>query len=164
VDTQKVGGIEPVNQLMQSYGLHTIRATGSAAVWYKARQAAPNAATFHAEGKTPFGLSSPHDMGKLLEKIARGEAVSKEASEQMLAIMRGQIYRTRIPKYVSGYVVPHKTGDFLSFIGNDVGLLESEKHHVIMSIFTANHYGLVSYLDDAIGRVAEQVANYYGFR
>lgn len=161
---EKVGGIEPVNHLMRSYGLNTIRATGSTEAWFTALRAAPNAATFHAEGKTPFGLSSPRDMGKLLEKIARGEAVSKPASEQMLAIMRGQIYRTRIPKYVTGYVIPHKTGDFLPFIGNDVGLLESEKHHIVLSIFTAHHSGSGAMLEDAIGRVAEQVADYYGFR
>jgi hypothetical protein len=63
-----------------------------------------------------------------------------------------------------GYVVPHKTGDFLPFIGNDVGLLESEKAHIVLSIFTAHHYGIGPYLEDAVGRIAEQVANYYGFR
>lgn len=161
---EKVGGIEPVNQLMRSYGLNTIRATGPTEAWFKAVQAAPNAAAFHTAGKTPFGLSSARDMGKLLEKIARGQAVSQKASEQMLTIMRGQIYRTRIPKYVTGYVVPHKTGDFLPFIGNDVGLLESEKSHIVLSIFTAHHYGIGPSLEDAIGRIAEQVANYYGFR
>ena len=161
---EKVGGIEPVNKLMQSYGLKTIRATGTTEAWFTALQAAPNAAAFHAEGKTPFGLSSARDTGKLLEKISRGQAVSRKASEQMLTIMRGQIYGTRIPKYVTGYVVPHKTGDFLPFIANDVGLFESEKSHVVLSIFTAHHYGIGPYLEDAIGRIAEQVANYYGFR
>jgi beta-lactamase class A len=160
----KVGGIEPVNQLMRSYGLNTIRATGPTEAWFTALRVAPNAAAFHAEGKTPFGLSSARDTGKLLEKIARGQAVSQKASEQMLTIMRGQIYGTRIPKYVTGYVVPHKTGDFLPFIGNDVGLLESEKAHIVLSIFTAHHYGIGPYLEDAVGRIAEQVANYYGFR
>jgi len=161
---EKVGGVEPVNQLMRSYGLNTIRATGPTKAWFTALQAAPNAAAFHTEGKPPFGLSSARDTGKLLEKIARGQAVSQKASEQMLTIMRGQLYRTRIPKYVTGYVVPHKTGDFLPFIGNDVGLLESEKSHIVLSIFTAHHYGIGPYLEDAIGRIAEQVANYYGFR
>lgn len=160
----KVGGVGPVNELMGRYGLSTIRATAPADAWFKALRAAPSAAKFHAEAKTPYGLSSPRDMGKLLEKIARGEAVSAKASEQMLAIMRGQIYRSRIPKYVTGYQIPHKTGDFLPFIGNDVGLLESDKHKVVISIFTAQHFGLGSSLEDAIGRIAEQVANYYGFR
>jgi beta-lactamase class A len=161
---EKVGGPEPVNELMRSYGLTTIRATGPTDAWFKALRAAPDRAKFHAEGKNPFGLASPRDIGRLLEKISRGEAVSKKASDQMLQIMRGQVYSTRIPKYVTGYAIPHKTGDFLPFIGNDVGLLESSKYRVVLSIFTAQHYGVGTYLEDAIGRIAEQVANYYGFK
>jgi beta-lactamase class A len=161
---EKVGGPEPVNRLMQSYGLNTIRATGPTDAWFKALRASPDRARFHAEGKNPFGLASPREIGKLLEKISKGEAVSNKASEQMMAIMRGQVYSTRIPKYVRGFAVPHKTGDFLPFIGNDVGLLENNKYHVVLSIFTAQHYGVGPLLEDAIGRVAEQVANYYGFK
>ncbi|HLG13368.1 MAG TPA: serine hydrolase [Blastocatellia bacterium] len=161
---EKVGGVEPVNKLMQSYGLATIKATGPSDNWFKALRAAPSAQEFHRAGKTPFGLSSPRDMGKLLEKIHKGEAVSKKASDQMLEIMRGQVYSSRLPKYVTGYRVPHKTGDFLPYIGNDVGILESQNRHVIISVFTANHYGMGPSLEEAIGRIAEQVANYYGFR
>ena len=160
----KVGGTEPVNKLMQSYGLNTIKATGPSDNWFKALRAAPSPQEFHKEGKTPYGLSSPRDLGKLLEKIHKGEAVSKKASDQMLEIMRGQVYSSRLPKYVTGFRVPHKTGDFLPYIGNDVGLLESANRHVIISVFTANHYGIGPYLEDAIARIAEQVANYYGFR
>jgi beta-lactamase class A len=161
---EKVGGIEPVNKLMQEYGFNTIKATGPTDNWFKAIRAAPSAQEFHRAGKTPFGLSSARDMGKLLEKIQKGEAVSKKASEQMLEIMRGQVYSSRLPKYVTGFRVPHKTGDFMPYIGNDVGILESQTRHVIMCVFTANHYGVGPYLEDAIGRIAEQVANYYGTR
>src|SRR5215831_3741338 len=38
---QKVGGTEPVNTLMRSYGLNTIQATGTTDVWFKALGAAP---------------------------------------------------------------------------------------------------------------------------
>lgn len=168
----KVGGTEPVNQLMRSYGLNTIKATGSADVWFKALAAAPGSAEFHNEGKTPFGLSSPRDMGRLLEKIARGEAVSKKASDQMIQIMNGQIYRTRLPKYVGGFQLPHKTGDFVPFIANDVGLLINDKHTIVLSIFTEKHNvptGLPTnlvgtYIEDAIARIAEQVSNYFGYK
>jgi beta-lactamase class A len=160
----KVGGPAPVNELMRSYGLNTIKATGTADVWFKAIRAAPSAQEFHREGKTPFGLSSPRDMSKLLEKISRGEAVSKNASNQMLQIMRGQVYSTRLPKYVTGVRLPHKTGDFLPYIGNDVGIMEMPDKNIVISVFTAHHYGVSAYLEDAIGRIAEQVASYYGYR
>jgi len=161
---EKVGGPEPVNKMMQSYGLNSIKATGTAEAWFKAIAAEPDRWKFHTEGKTPFGLSSPRDMGKLLEKIHKGEAVSKQASEQMLQIMRGQDHSSRLPKYVTGFRVPHKTGDFLPYIGNDVGILESQNRHIIISVFTARHNGIGSNLEDAIGRIAEQVANFYGYR
>ena len=161
---EKVGGTEPVNKLMQSYGLNTIKATGPSDAWFKALRAEPDAWKFHSEGKTPYGLSSPRDMGKLLEKIHKGEVVSKQASEQMLQIMRGQVYSSRLPKYVSGFRVPHKTGDFLPYIGNDVGILESANRHVVISVFTARHNGIGPNLEDAIGRIAEQVANFFAFR
>jgi len=162
----KVGGIEPVNQLAQSYGLKNTRATGIADTWFKALRAAPSAAQFHTEGKTPFGLSSPRDMGKLLEMMERGQAVSKKSSDLMLQMMRGQVYSSRLPKYLTGtgFRVPHKTGDFLPYIGNDVGILESPSRNVVIAIFTAHHYGSGPYLEDAIGRIAEQVANYFSYR
>ncbi len=160
----KVGGVGPVNALMAEYGLKSIRATGTTDAWFQALREAGSAARFHAEAKTPFGLASPRDVGRLLEKIARGEAVSKPSSDAMLAIMRQQVYRSRLPKYVTGYAVPHKTGDFLPYIGNDVGLLESEKHRIVIVVFTAQHYGVGAQLEDAIGRVAEQVADHYAAR
>jgi hypothetical protein len=79
---------------------------------------------FHREGKHPYGLSSAHDMGLLLEKIKTGKAVSKAASDQMMGILRGQLYTTRLPKYVTGFRVAHKTGDFLPYVGNDVGVFQ----------------------------------------
>lgn len=155
----KVGGIDTVNKLMASYGLTSIRATGPASVWFAALRAAPSAAEFHKEAKTPFGLSSPRDMGHLLERIATGKAVSKDASEQTLQILRGQVYSSRLPKYVTGFRVAHKTGDFLPYIGNDVGIFESEKRNIVVCVFTAGHTGVGSYLEDAIARIGELIAN-----
>jgi beta-lactamase class A len=169
---EKVGGTEPVNALMQSYGLSTIQATGTTDTWFKALAAAPSPADFHNQGKTPFGRSSPRDMGRLLERIALGQAVSKNASDQMIEIMNGQLYGTRIPKYLGGFQTPHKTGDFVPFIANDVGLLISSERKVVISVFTEKRNLWASlptnlvgpYIEDAIGRIAEQVADYFAHR
>jgi len=165
---RKVGGPSAVNRLMDEYHFDRIRATGLAEDWFRALRASNNRDAFHREAKNPFGLSSPRQMGLLLEKIEKGEAVSKEASEQMLGHLRGQLYASRIPRYLAftGFSSrpPHKTGDFLPYIGNDVGVLEANGKRVIVSIFTANHFGNGTILEDAIGRVTEQVANYFGNR
>jgi beta-lactamase class A len=160
----KVGGPAPVNALMESWGLKSIHSPGVADDWFKALRAAGNAETFHRQAKNPFGLSSPRDMGKLLEKMEKGEAVSQAASRQMLQIMRGQVYSSRLPRYVEGYRIPHKTGDFMPYIGNDVGVLESGQRRIIMSVFTANHFGEGAALEDAIGRIAELTGNYFAAR
>jgi beta-lactamase class A len=160
----KVGGPQAVNKLMETWGLPSIRANANADAWFKALRAAGSAEKFHRDGKNPFGLSSPRDMGKLLEKLEKGEAVSKAASDQMLQIMRGQVYSSRLPRYVSGFRIPHKTGDFLPYIGNDVGILESRDRRVIMSVFTAQHFGAGVHLEEAIGRIAELTGNYFAAR
>jgi beta-lactamase class A len=160
----KVGGVEPVNALMKRYGLTATRAEANADAWFHALRAAKSPLTFHQDGKHPFGLSSPRDIGRLLEMMEQGKAVSAKSSETMLQMMRGQVYGTRLPKYLTGVRLPHKTGDFLPYIGNDVGVLEMPGRTVVISVFTAHHYGVGTYLEDAIGRIAEQTANYFGFR
>jgi len=58
------------------------------------------------------------------------------------------------------------------FIVNDVGLLISSQRRVVISVFTEkrNLSGNSSttlvgpYIEDAIGRIAEQVANYFALR
>lgn len=168
----KVGGPQAVNALMDNYGFKAIRATGYASDWFTALREAGSAVKFHNARKTAFGLSSPRDMGRLLEKIAKGEAVNQQASEQMLNMMRGQLYRSRLPRYVSGFDLPHKTGDFVPYIANDVGLLINAQHKIVICVFTDKqdmHEGQPTTLigeaiENAIGRIAEQVADFYGFK
>jgi beta-lactamase class A len=157
----KVGGPDAVNRLMDTWGFKSIRAMTTADAYFKAL-AASDRTKFAEDGKHPFGLTTARDMGKLLEKIKRGEAVNKKSSDMMLDIMRGQLYTTRIPKYVTGFRIPHKTGDFLPYVGNDVGILESRNRNIVLVILDAHHTGVGTYLEDAVGRIAELVANYFG--
>jgi len=162
-----VGGPAAVNKRMQALGLKQTVAPAPARAWFDALNASRDRAQFHRDAKHPYGLSTPHEIGQLLEMMEKGTLVDKPSSDLMLQMMRGQLYRTRIPRYVSGFRVPHKTGDFLPYIGNDVGVLEGagqSGQRIIVSIFTANHFGSEERLEEAIGRVAEQVANYFAYR
>lgn len=93
----RVGGPAHVNQTMHELGLNTIDAMGTAFDWFRALGAAsdptwekltpeelftrgfPKNQTeadvdrLHFEGKHPFGLSSPRDMGRLLEMMATNQ-------------------------------------------------------------------------------------------
>jgi beta-lactamase class A len=162
-----VGGPEVVTRRMQAMGLKATRAVNNGSSWFAALRAAPSAEAFYREGKHPFGLSTPREMGTLLEKMERGDLVDRPSSELMLEIMRGQVYRTRIPRYVTGYRIPHKTGDFLPFVGDDVGMLEAPGtpgKTIIVSIFTGDHFGSGETLENAIGLVAKEVADYFSYR
>src|SRR5262249_5518022 len=116
-----VGGPQAVNARMDALGLKTIRAMNVPSKWFPQLRSASSTEQFYRDGKYPFGLAAPREMGRLLEMMERGTLVDKESSELMLQIMRGQLYRTRIPRYVTGYRIPHKTGDFLPYVGDDVG-------------------------------------------
>jgi beta-lactamase class A len=159
-----VGGPEAVNRRMEALGLTKTRAISVPSKWFAALRAAPSTEDFYRDGKNPFGLSTPREMGRLLEMMERGTLVDKSSSDLMLQIMRGQVYRTRIPRYVSGYRIPHKTGDFLPYVGDDVGVLEAPENTVVISIFTANHFGSNEILENAIGVIARDVADYFAYR
>jgi beta-lactamase class A len=159
-----VGGPEAVNRRMDALGLKNTRAMNVPSRWFPSLRSAPSTEQFYREGKYPFGLTTPREMGRLLELMERGTLVDKNASDLMLRIMRGQLYRTRIPRYVSGYTIPHKTGDFLPYVGDDVGVLEAPGRTIVISVFTGNHFGSGEALENAIGLVAKEVADYFAYR
>jgi beta-lactamase class A len=159
-----VGGPGAVNKRMEAMALTKTRAPANARAWFDALAAEGDNAKFHREAKHPFGLSTPREIGALLEQMERGTLVDKASSDLMLQIMRGQIYRTRIPRFLSGFAVPHKTGDFLPYIANDVGVIESPGARVVVSIFTGNHFGNGWMLEEAIGRISAEIAAYFGYR
>jgi beta-lactamase class A len=159
-----VGGPDAVNRRMDGLGLTKTRAMNVPSKWFAVLRAAASTEQFYRDGKNPFGLSTPREMGRLLEMMERGTLVDKPSSELMLQMMRGQLYRTRIPRYVTGYRIPHKTGDFLPYVGDDVGMLEAQGKTIIVSIFTGNHFGSGEALENAIGLVAKDVADYFAYR
>jgi beta-lactamase class A len=159
---KRVGGPPAVTALMRNYGLMTITARNTAAEWFRAFSMAPDMWQFHLKGDTVLGMASARDMGRLLEKILRGEVVSKQASAAMMQMMLQQVYTSRIPRFIQGQVgIAHKTGDFLPYIGNDVGVLFLPGRQVVLSVFTGRHNGDPAVLEEAIGRIAEDVYRFY---
>ena len=159
-----VGGPDAVNARMDALGLGKTRAMNVPSRWFPALRSAPTTEQFYREGRHPFGLSTPREMGKLLEMMERGTLVDKPSSDLMLQAMRGQLYRSRIPRYLTGVTIPHKTGDFLPFVGDDVGMLEAPGKTIVVSVFTGNHFGSGEMLENAIGLVAKEVADYFAYR
>jgi beta-lactamase class A len=185
---EAVGGPDRVTDTMHQLGLTTIQATGQTLDWFRALSSKMNAESaglspedlfkkgypplspvdllavrenFHFHGQIPFSLTSARDIGRLLEMIWSDECSSPASCEEMRRILRLQQYKSRIPKYLIGASVGHKTGDFDPFIANDVGVIEPfGKPPIIACFFSSHHRGIWANLEDAIARMSEKVWEY----
>ena len=159
-----VGGPEAVNARMRALGLNNTRAQNIPSIWFAGLRAAASNEEFYRAGKMRFGQSTAREMGQLLAMMERGTLVDKPSSDLMLQTMRNQLFRTRIPRYITGYRILHKTGDFLPYVGDDVGVLEADGRTIVVSIFTGNHFGSGEALENAVALVAKDVADYFAYR
>ena len=106
---------------------------------------------YHDEGAN---MTTPREMGALLDQILRATlnggspGLPADVCRQILAVMRRQQVRDRLPLFLPAAVeVAHKTGS-LSRVSNDAGILYAPKGPCIVAIFTKD------LADDFEGRVA----------
>ena len=109
-----------------------------------------------------FGRSTAAEMGRVFELIARRELVSRPASDLMIAILKQQQVRNRIPRYLEDAVVAHKTGDGQPWIGNDAGIIWIKEAPVVLVVFTGRHRGTTASLHEAVARIAAIVVDRFG--
>jgi beta-lactamase class A len=109
-----------------------------------------------------FGHSTTREIGRLLEMMATGKLVSKNASELVLSIMEKQQVNDRFPRYLKNVRIAHKTGDGQPFIANDAGVLWVKDTPIVLVVFTGHHRGSTPSLHDAIARIAACVVQHYG--
>ncbi|MGE5815742.1 MAG: serine hydrolase [Acidobacteriota bacterium] len=96
-----------------------------------------------------LGMSTPRDMGILMELIATGRAVGSGASKQMFEILRRQQDTNMIPRRLpgnAGVIVANKTGTdeekqpdasgFKGHIHNDVAIVKTPGATWVLAIFT----------------------------
>ncbi len=182
-----VGGPAVVTSTMRQMGFRNITSERTAFEWFRALAAAgdPSYANlspaqlfargfpkitdaeldrFDAEDKTPFGLASTRDIGRLLEEIARGKAASPASCREMLRILRMQQMNTRIPKYIRGAEIGHKTGDFPPYIANDAAIVQSPEANFVIVVFDDHYHGVYANLEDAVARIAQQAWLYFSYR
>ena len=76
------------------------------------------------------------EMGQLLEMLYKGECVSAEADAEMLSIMRDQRLNGKMPFFLHGLKIAHKTGED-DGITHDVGIVYAE--HPLILCFASNH-------------------------
>lgn len=98
-----------------------------------------DATTIAPDSSAAFGLgvTTPLDMARILGMIYRGEAVSGEASSEMVAMLRQQFYGgERIPRHLpGGTAVAHKDGS-VNASRSDCGIVYSEPRDYVLCVFT----------------------------
>lgn len=81
-----------------------------------------------------LGSSTPREMVRLLEMLEKGEVVSKQASDEMLTIMRRQQYKDGIGRnQVDTTPVASKSGG-LDRLRSDVGIVYTRRGRIAMAI------------------------------
>ncbi len=120
-------------------------------------RATPKPEGMTEEGKKPgndrwgTGRSCPHDMVLLLEKLYRGELVSKAASQEMIAVLKRQHDHSGVGRDMNNTVIASKSGA-LDHLRSDVAIVYSPHGPVAMAI-TINGIPEVDYGVDNPGNL-----------
>jgi beta-lactamase class A len=118
---------------------------------------------FVADSAQWFGRTTARETSRFLEQLQRGELAGQRSTAEMLAILRDQVYTSRLPRRIQfTTAVGHKTGDWPPIIGNDVGIIYSPRGPIVISVFTNQNRGDFVELEAAIGRVAVDVLAAWG--
>ena len=80
-----------------------------------------------------IGVSTPHEMVLLMEKLERGEIVNPDASREMIALLKRQQYHQGIGRSLNGVEMATKFGS-LDALRSDVGIIYSKRGRIAMAI------------------------------
>lgn len=98
------------------------------------------------------------DIALFLEKLYKGEIVSKESSQKMIDLLKKQQLNDGLPKLLpKDMVIAHKTGE-LGWFKHDAGIVFSDKGDYIIVVFSES-----SSPEGAQERIAEVSKAVYGY-
>ena len=119
--------------------------------------------TYVADPSKWFGRTTAREISRMLEQLQKGELAGPASTEEMIRILKRQLYFSRLPQRIRFRAsVAHKTGDWPPIIGNDVGILYSDAGPIVVSVFTNQNRGSFFDLEAAIGKVAEEILDAWG--
>ena len=97
-----------------------------------------------------LGVSSPRDMVRLLEMLENGQVVSKEASNEMLNIMKRQQYKDGIGRGLPDTIQSASKSGALDRLRSDVGIIYTRRGRIALAI-TTDDMMEVSYTEENPG-------------
>jgi len=112
-----------------------------------------------------LGQSTAREMSRLLLQLLRGELASAATTEEMLDILRGQFYDSRLPRFIKEQVlVAHKTGEAPPYVINDAGIIFHEGGPTVVTVFVNQNQETVLQVEEVIGRIAKDLVSAWGTR
>lgn len=124
-------GCDNVNDFIESLGLHQTRSMRKIGGGGESRAIDdPRLRLFG------LGVSSPRDMVKLLEMIDNGQVVSKEASAEMINILKRQQFKNGIGRNLPDTIPSASKSGSLDRLRSDVGILYTRRGRIAMAITT----------------------------
>jgi beta-lactamase class D len=98
-----------------------------------------------------IGMSTPHEMVMLLEKLERGEVVSAAASKEMIDILRRQRFKEGIGRQLPDHWVASKSGA-LDRLRSDAGIVYSNAGRIAIAV-TVDDMPRTDYSPDNAGNL-----------
>ncbi len=125
-------GADNVNAFVESLGLHQTRSLRKIGGGGEAKVLTdtPLYKTFG------LGVSSPRDMVKLLEMLEKGEVVSKDASAEMLNILKRQQFKNGIGRNLPDTIQSASKSGALDRLRSDVGIIYTRRGRIAMALTT----------------------------
>ena len=121
---------DSVNAYLDRIGIHTTRSLRKISM----STGVSEAGKLPENRKYGIGVSTPHDIVTILERLEAGEIVSQEASKEILAILKRCQDNTGIRRRAGDAPVANKTGA-LDALRADVGIVYSKGGRIAMAIY-----------------------------
>jgi beta-lactamase class A len=122
-----------VNRYMDQFGLKQTRCMRKILGNRNQPSGISEAGMIEENKKFGLGVTTPHEMVTLLEKIEAGEVISSTASKEMIAILKRQRYQEGIARTFAGTPVASKSGS-LEALRSDVGIVYSKRGRIALAI------------------------------
>ena len=124
---------DAVNAEMDALGLTQTRCMRKVLISGKEASGFSQAGRLEENRRFGLGSSTPREMAALIEKMERGELVSKAASREMIEILKRQQYKDGIGRRTGDLPVASKSGS-LDRLRSDVGIVYSPGGRIAIAI------------------------------
>src|SRR5579871_6409691 len=124
---------DAVNAEMDRLGLPQTRSLRKVLIDGKPPSGYSRAGRIPENARFGLGVTTPREMVALIGKMERGEVVSKEASREMIAILKRQQYKDGIGRRMGDIPVASKSGS-LDHLRSDVGIVYTPGGRIAIAI------------------------------